>query len=232
MSAFDLDAVSSRRQYRFLRIRLTASHGPRLLRCVAHFDNAAAAASRSRPGRGLCRWRSRRRRPIRSRRQGGAAGYCRSRFAAMPSAARTAGRLRGANGLGPGNHQRPALVHEVASRVRRLGLGPDRLRKRRLHDRMRRMGLPGRMIAEARSEPVRDWVDTPHPSYRRCGSLAKFRPEAPREGRQEIRYPCRTNGPERSQGNRLNAVCCGQDARAPGRPAAPRRPCPRAELRS
>ena len=125
-----------------------------------------------------------------------------------------------------------SMRRQLCERGRRLGLGPDRLRKRRLHDRMRRMGLPGRMVAEARSEPVRTCVDTPRPSCRRCGSLAKFRPEAPREGRQEIRYPCWTNGPERSQGNRLNAVCGGQDARAPGRPTVPRRPCPRAELRS
>ena len=62
---------------------------------------------------------------------------------------------------------------------------------------------------------------TPHPSYRRCGSLAKFRPEAPREGREEIQYSCWTNGSKRSQINRLNAVCRGQDARAPRRATVP-----------
>ena len=78
-SPFNMDAVSSRRQYRFPWITITASYGPRSLHCVAHFANAAAAAfrspsSRSRPGRGLHRRRSRRMRPLRSRRRGCAPG--------------------------------------------------------------------------------------------------------------------------------------------------------------
>ena len=67
--------------------------------------------------------------------------------------------------------------------IRLLGLVPDRMRERRLHDRMRHMGLLGRMVAEARPRPVCDRVDTSHPSCRRCGSPAMTRPEALREGK-------------------------------------------------
>ena len=55
LSPFDVDAVSSRRQYRFLRITIAAAYAPRLLRCVARFDSAAAfrsPPSHSRSGRG------------------------------------------------------------------------------------------------------------------------------------------------------------------------------------
>ena len=81
-----------------------------------------------------------------------------------------------------GLHQYAPFLEQVAARAG-LGLVPDRMRKRRLHDRMRRMGPLGRIVPKARPEPVRDRVDTLHPSYRRCGSLAKFRPEARKECR-------------------------------------------------
>ena len=47
-------------------------------------------------------------------------------------------------------HRCTPLLEEIAVRVRSLGLVPDRMRKRRLHDRVRRMGLIDRIVAEPR----------------------------------------------------------------------------------
>ena len=57
-------------------------------------------------------------------------------------------------------------------------------------------------------------VDTLHPSYRMCGSLAKFRKHEKSVGRKS-QYLRWTNGSKRSRINKLSAIFRGQDARAP-----------------
>ena len=97
------------------------------LRCAAHFGRARAAAfrsppSRSRTGRGLCRSRSRRTCALGSRRQGGCAGDCRRRCAAMPSGApgrRVPNRIA---------HQRRRVTGAAVTAGARGGARRDRVR--------------------------------------------------------------------------------------------------------
>ena len=57
-------------------------------------------------------------------------------------------------------HQCAQLLEEIAARVGGLSLVPDRVRKRRLHDRVWRVGSLCRIVAEARPEPLRDCQNT------------------------------------------------------------------------
>ena len=50
-------------------------------------------------------------------------------------------------------HKCAPLIEKIAAHVGGLDLVPDRMRKRRVHDRMQRMGLLGRRVAEARPDP-------------------------------------------------------------------------------
>ena len=56
--------------------------------------------------------------------------------------------------LCPRFHQFAALLEEIPARVGGLGLVLDHVRKRRLHDRVRRVGPLGRIVAEARPRPA------------------------------------------------------------------------------
>ena len=53
-------------------------------------------------------------------------------------------------------HRGAPLLEGIAARAGGLGLVPDHVRKRRLHDRVRRLGLLGCIVVEAPPEPVRD----------------------------------------------------------------------------
>ena len=78
----------------------------------------------------------------------------------------------GSKVLRPRLNQGARLLEETAARVGGLGLVLDHVRQRRFHHRMRRMGPLGRIVAEARAEPVRDRVE----------------PELPKELRVRVRF--------------------------------------------
>ena len=62
--------------------------------------------------------------------------------------------------LRPRLHQCAALLEEIAARVGGLGLVPDHVRQRRLHDRVRGVGPLRGVVPEARPESVRDRKDS------------------------------------------------------------------------